>query len=147
MPALLKKRTGEKHAIVFRNVKVGVPLPTDLDSGSMPSEASLAAAGGHKDISGHVVYAVVQALPPPDHPVCIDTDVVRKIGVDVGVKVVEIHGAGSGVGENTKVVADREQRVEGSQIVIVGIVVAAGHVRAKANTRPRGQARQCHTKL
>jgi hypothetical protein len=26
-------------------------------------------------------------------------------------------------------------------------VVAAGHVRAKANTRPRGQARQCHTKL
>src|SRR5580700_9352148 len=145
MSALLKKWTGEKHAIVSLNVKVGVTLPTDLDSGSIPNETSLAATGGYKDISGHVVYAVAQALAPPDHPICIDTDVMRKIGADVGVKVVEIHGTGSGVGENAKVVADREQRIESPQIVAVGIVVAASHIDAKADTRPCGQARQCHT--
>jgi hypothetical protein len=88
MSALLKKWTGEKHAIVSLNIKVGVTLPSDLDSGSMTNETSLAAARGYKEISGHVVYAVVQALPPPDHPVRIDTHVMRKISANVGMKVI-----------------------------------------------------------
>ena len=83
---MLKKWTGKKHAIVSLNVKVGVTLPTELNSGSMSSETSLAAAGAYEEISGHVVYPVVQALPPPDHPVCIDIDVMRKIGANVGVE-------------------------------------------------------------
>jgi hypothetical protein len=84
MPALLKKWTGEKNAVVSLNVKVAVTLPADLDPGSMPNETSLAVVGGNKEISGNVVYAVVQALPPPDHPVCIGTYVMRKIGANVG---------------------------------------------------------------
>ena len=143
----MKKWTGEKNAVVSLNVKVGVTLPADLDSGSMPNEPSLAAAGGHKEISGHVVYAVVQALPPPDHPVCIGTDVMRKIGANGGMKIVEVNRPWAGVGEDAEVVSDREQRIEGLQIVVVWIVVAASHVCTKADTRPRRQARQCYTKL
>src|SRR5580658_5722308 len=147
MSALTKKWTGEKNAIVSLNVKVGVTLPADLDSGSMPNETSLAAAGGYNNVSGHVVYAVVQALPPPDHPVSFDTDVMREIGVDVGMKVIEIDGPWAGVGEDTEVVADREQRIEGSQTVAVWIGVTASHVGTKSDTRPRRQTRQCHAKL
>ena len=82
MSTLLKKGTSEKDAVVPLNIKVGVTLPTDFDSGAMANETSLAGAGGYKKISGHVVYTVVQALPPPDNPVRFDADVMREIGVD-----------------------------------------------------------------
>ena len=71
MSALLKKGTGEKDAVVSLNIKVAVTLPANFDSGSMPNETSLAGARGNKEISGHVVYAVVQALPSPEYPVSI----------------------------------------------------------------------------
>src|ERR1700733_7617560 len=147
MPALLKQWAGEKNAIVSLNVKVEVTLPTNLDSGSMPNETSLAVARGYKKISGHVVYAVVQALPPPDHPVCIGTDVMGKIGANVRMKIVEVNGPRAGVGEDPEVVANRKQRIEGLQIVVVSIVIAACHVGTKADARPRWHTRQCHTKL
>ena len=109
MSALLKKWTGEKNAIISLNVKVRVTLPTDLDSRAMPNETSLAATERNKEVSRHVVYAVGQALPPPDHPVCIDVDVMRKIGAHVGMKIKEIEGTWPGVREDAKVVADRKQ--------------------------------------
>ena len=138
MSALLKKGTGEKDTVVSLNIRVGVTLPADFDPRAMPNETSLAGARGYKEISGHVIDSVAQALPPPDHPVCLGTDVMRKIGMDVGMKVIEIEGPRAGVRENTEVVADREQGIEGSEIIVVWIAVAARYIGTKADTRPRG---------
>jgi hypothetical protein len=59
MSALLKKWSCEKHAIVSLNVKVGVTLPTDLDSGS-----NFAVEGGLVVQSGSSIVVQIAVRPP-----------------------------------------------------------------------------------
>src|ERR1700677_2051950 len=119
------KRSGTKNAVVALKVEMGIDLPARLNPGTLTDEASRASRRFAQEVSRDAVEAVGGARSPIPEPVGRHGHVAEN-RTDGRVDVIEVNGARSRRGEDSKIVAGRKIRIEGSHRSALRIVSRRG---------------------
>src|SRR6202040_3758335 len=104
-----------------------VRLPANLHARTVSNEARVALSCRNNQKSGDGVHSISQALPPLKDPIDGGSHAVRQRRFSARVYVNKVDGAGASRGEHAKIIALREQRIEGAERVRPRIV-ATGDV-------------------
>src|SRR5260370_378878 len=111
-----------------------IPLPAHFRARTVSDEACIALSCRNNQKSGDGVHSISQALPPLKDPIDGGSHAVRQRRFSARVYVNKVDGAGASRGEDAKIIALREQGIEGPERVLPRIV-AARDVRLSAESR------------
>src|SRR6266566_2930903 len=111
-----------------------VRLPANLRARTVSNETRVALSCRNNQKSGDGVNSISQTLPPLKDPIDGGSHAVRQRRFSARVYVNKVDGARAGRGEDAKIIALREQRIEGPERVRPRIV-AARDVRLGAESR------------
>src|SRR6266700_2389661 len=111
-----------------------VRLPANLRARTVSNETRVALSCRNNQKSGDGVNSISQTLPPLKDPIDGGSHAVRQRRFNARVYVNKVDGAGAGRGEDAKIIALREQRIEGAERVLPRIV-ATRDVRFSAESR------------
>src|SRR6266478_6054473 len=111
-----------------------IHLPAHFRARTVPDEARITFSCRNNQKSGDGIHSVSQTLPPLKNPIDGDSHTPRQSCFNARVGVDKVDGAGASRGENAKIIALREQRIEGPERVRPRIV-AARDVRLNAESR------------
>src|ERR1700739_806398 len=113
---------------------MSVRLPVYFRSRTVSDEARIALSCRNDQKSGNGIHAVSQTFTPLEDPIEGDSHTPRQGCFNARVYVDKVDGAGASRGEDAKIIALWEQRIEGAQCVRPRIV-AARDVRFSAESR------------
>src|SRR5260370_23645794 len=125
---------------------MSIHLPAHFRARTVSDEACIALSCRNNQKSGDGVPSISQALPPLKDPIDGGSHAVRQRRFSARVYVNKVDGAGASRGENAKIIALREQRIEGPERVRPRIV-AARDVRFSAESRFQRNVRKTVTGL
>src|SRR6266702_8133761 len=111
-----------------------VRLPANLRARTVSNETRVALSCRNNQKSGDGVNSISQTLPPLKDPIDGGSHAVRQRRFSARMYVNKVDRAGASRGENAKIIALREQRIEGPERVRPRIV-AARDVRLGAESR------------
>src|SRR5258708_684326 len=111
-----------------------IRLPAHFRARTVSDEARITFSRRNNQEAGHGIHSVSQTLPPLEDPIDGDSHTLRQRRFNARVCVYKVDGAGAGRGEDAKIIALREQRIEGPERVRPRIV-AARDVRFSAESR------------
>src|SRR5215469_11426408 len=101
-----------------------VRLPAHLGARTVPDEGGVTFSRRNNQKSGHGIHSVSQALPPLKNPIDGDGDITRQRRFNMRVYIDEVDRPRARRGDDAKIVALREQGIEGPQRVLSRIVTA-----------------------
>src|ERR1700687_4611379 len=101
-----------------------IRLPAQFRAGTVSDEACIALSCRNNQKSRDGIHSISQALPPLKDPIDGGSHAVRQRRFSARVYVNKVDGAGACSGENAKIIALREQRIEGPERVPRRIVPA-----------------------
>src|SRR6266436_8638924 len=110
-----------------------IHLPAHFRARTVPDEARITFSCRNNQKSGDGIHSVAQTLPPLKDPIDGDSHTPRQSCFNARVGVYKVDGAGASRGEDAKIIALREQRIEGPERVLARIV-AARDVRFSAES-------------
>src|SRR6266851_3865554 len=113
---------------------MSIYLPAHFRARTVSDKACITLSCGNNQKSGDGVHSISQALPPLKDPIDGDSHTLRQRCFSARVYVNKVDGAGASRGENAKIIALGEQRIERSECVRPRIV-AARDVRLSAESR------------
>src|SRR5882724_6359496 len=113
---------------------MSIYLPAHFRARTVSDKACITLSCGNNQKSGDGVHSISQALPPLKDPIDGDSHTPRQRRFNARVYVNKVDGAGTGRGEDAKIIALREQRIEGAERVLPRIV-ATRDVRFSAESR------------
>src|ERR1700675_3802807 len=119
---LLKEFPRVKNSVVGLKPEVTIRLPAHLRARTMPDETRVALSCGNNQRSRDGIHTVAQTLSPLKYPISGDSHAVRQGCFNMRVYVDKVNGARACGGEDTKIIALREQRIERTESVRPGIV-------------------------
>src|SRR5713101_7678775 len=128
---------------------MSICLPAHFRARTVSDEACIALSCWNDQKSRNGIHPVSQTLPPLKDPIDADSHTLRQRCFSARVYVNKVDGAGASRGENAKIIALREQRIEGPERVRPRIV-AARDVRFSAeswfqrNVRKTVTGFRCH---
>src|SRR5216683_3959801 len=125
---------------------MSIYLPAHFRARTVSDKACITLSCGNNQKSGDGVHSISQALPPLKDPIDGDSHTLRQRCFSARVYVNKVDGAGASRGENAKIIALREQRIEGPERVRPRIV-AARDVRFSAESRFQRNVRKTVTGL
>src|SRR6266446_888714 len=125
---------------------MSIYLPAHFRARTVSDKACITLSCGNNQKSGDGVHSISQALPPLKDPIDGDSHTLRQRCFSARVYVNKVDGAGASRGENAKIIALREQRIEGPERVRPRIV-AARDVRFSAESRFQRNVRKTVTSL
>src|SRR6266705_933210 len=111
-----------------------VRLPANLRARTVSHETRVALSCRNNQKSGDGIHSVSQTLPPLEDPIDGDSHTLRQRRFNARVCVNKVDGSRAGRCEDAKIIALREQRIEGPERVRPRIV-AARDVRLNAESR------------
>src|ERR1700688_2254591 len=123
---------------------MSIHLPAHFHARTVSDEACIALSCRNNQKSGDGVHSISQALPPLKDPIDGGSHAVRQRRFSARVYVNKVDGAWARRGENAKIIALGEQRIERSECVRPRIV-AARDVRLSAESRFQRNARKTVT--
>src|SRR5229473_1098921 len=103
---------------------MSIYLPAHFRARTVSDKACITLSCGNNQKSGDGVHSISQALPPLKDPIDGDSHTLRQRCFSARVYVNKVDGAGASRGENAKIIALREQRIEGPERVRPRIVAA-----------------------
>jgi hypothetical protein len=101
-----------------------IRLPAHFRARTVSDEARITFSRRNNQESGHGIHSVSQTLPPLEDPIDGDSHTLRQRPFNARVCVYKVDGAGASRGEDAKIIALREQRIEGPERVLPRIVAA-----------------------
>src|SRR6266851_8271643 len=116
---------------------MSIYLPAHFRARTVSDKACITLSCGNNQKSGDGVHSISQALPPLKDPIDGDSHTLRQRCFSARVYVNKVDGAGASRGENAKIIALGEQRIEGPERVRPRIVAALS-VRVFLVPSPRG---------
>src|ERR1700688_2092711 len=123
---------------------MSIHLPAHFHARTVSDEACIALSCRNNQKSGDGVHSISQALPPLKDPIDGGSHAVRQRRFSARVYVNKVDGAWARRGENAKIIALGEQRIERSECVRPRIV-AARDVRLSAESRFQRNVRKTVT--
>src|SRR5580658_8567440 len=132
--SLAKELTRIKHSIICLKIRVAVDIPPHFGPWPVTDETALARIAGDQQEARNRINTVIRVLAPLGDEVHGRRDAMRQLQLDSGMNIDKVHWSRTGIRQNAEVVADREDRVEGTQRVTAG-VISAGDVRLDAKAR------------
>src|SRR5258705_2397672 len=123
-----------KDSVVGLKPQMAIRLPTHFRARTVPDEARITFSRRNNQKSGDGIHSVSQTLPPLKNPIDGDSHTPRQSCFNARVGVDKVDGAGASRGENTKIIALGEERIECAEGVRPRIV-AARDVRLSAESR------------
>src|SRR5216684_2025716 len=123
---------------------MSIHLPAHFHARTVSDEACIALSCRNNQKSGDRIHSISQALPPLKDPIDGGSHAVRQRRFSARVYVNKVDGAWASSGENAKIIALGEQRIERSECVRPRIV-AARDVRLSAESRFQRNVRKTVT--
>src|SRR6266566_4743146 len=147
---LFDKLARVKNSIIGLKPEVTVRLPAHLHAWTMPDEPRIALSRGNNQKSGDGIHSVSQTLAPLKDPIEGGSHTVRQCRFNVRVYVDEIDGAGTGGGDDAKIIALRKQGIERTEsirprIVATGDVYLGAESWLQRNGRKSVTCLRCHS--
>src|SRR5258706_10759716 len=127
-----------------------VRLPANLRARTVSDEARITLSCRNNQKSGHGIHSVSQTLPPLKDPIDGDSHTLRQRRFNARVHVYKVDGAWAGGGENAKIIALWEQRIEGPEsirprIVATGDICLGAESWFQRNVREPVTGFRCHS--
>src|SRR6266436_9105576 len=127
-----------------------VRLQANLRARTVSDEARITLSCRNNQKSGHGIHSVSQTLPPLKDPIDGDSHTLRQRRFNARVHVYKVDGAWAGGGENAKIIALWEQRIEGPEsirprIVATGDVCLGAESWFQRNVREPVTGFRCHS--
>src|SRR5215475_6956801 len=101
-----------------------IRLPAHFRAWSVSDEACIAFSRGNNQKSGNGIYSVSQTFAPLKYPIDRSCNTTRQRHFSARMHVDKVDGTRAGRGEDAKIIALREQRIEGAERVLPRIVAA-----------------------
>src|SRR5229473_1898340 len=120
---------------------MSIHLPAHFHARTVSDEACIALSCRNNQKSGDRIHSISQALPPLKDPIDGGSHAVRQRRFSARVYVNKVDGAWASRGENAKIIALGEQRIECSKCVRPRIV-AARDIRLSAESRFQRNVRE-----
>src|ERR1700733_15985173 len=116
-----------KNSVVGLKPEVTIRLPAQLRAWTMPDETRVALSCGNNQKSRNGIDTVAQTFSPLKYPIHRDSYTVRQFRFNMRVYVDKVDGTRTCRGEDTKIIALREQGIERTESIRPRIV-ATGDV-------------------
>ena len=102
---------------------MSVNLPIQFEARTVSNKTRIALSGQNKRRIREIVDPVMKTLARPSDPIGSDRDAMLHLDLKKWMKVIEIDGARSGVRENPKVAAGREERIKASKTMTGPVLI------------------------
>src|SRR5580698_9983962 len=129
-----KELTRIEDSVVCLKIRVAVDIPSHFCTWPVTDEAAFGRIAGDQQEARNCIDTVIRVFAPLRYEVDGRGDTMRQLQLDSGMNIDKVHWSRTGIRQNAEVVADREDRVEGTQRVTAG-VISAGDVRLDAKAR------------
>src|SRR5580692_342703 len=111
-----------KNSVVGLKPQVTIRLPVHLRTGAIPDETRVALSSGNNQKSRDGIHSVAQTLSPLKYPINGGSHIVRQRCFYMRVYVDKVDGTRACRGNDTKIVALREQGIERTESIPPRIV-------------------------
>ena len=131
---LLQELTGIENSVIGLGPDVTIHLPSRLYTWPLAHESSITISRSPDQSPGYGIDAVLKALSPIENPVGRDSHPMPPFRQHARVNVSKVHWTRAGIGNNAKVVPNREYWIKCSQSVCIR-VIPAGDIGLEAKPR------------